>query len=113
LNLVILLNLLIGILANTYNNLEGSMKAMYFSEIIKIKEQIKFDETYSGLVNTFAPMNVFVLFVIPCLVFSKSPKKMNQFILHLEFIPVLMFATFMHIGYSLALHPVVYSKCLA
>lgn len=69
---VILLNFIIAILSNTYNQLQNVSNALYYKEIIKMRNIFEFDKYYSCLISYFIPFNVFLIPFMPFVMYFKS-----------------------------------------
>ena len=112
-NAIILLNLLIAILTNTYSLLENKKLAWYINEILKLRSTLEYDEYCSSLVSAFAPWNIFAVFFIIPIVFKKNSQKFNTVLFHIEYIPLLVLLFILYLVLNLILLPFAYLKgCL-
>jgi len=68
-SVVVLLNFVIAILSNTYEQISQKSDAVYLKQLIVIKQQIEHEDTLSAMVSSFPPFN---LLTIPLIPFLKS-----------------------------------------
>jgi hypothetical protein len=64
-NGVVLLNLIIAILANTFNIFEPKSLALYYDGIIEAIPMYKYNKTYSALNCAFPPFNCLMVPFLP------------------------------------------------
>lgn len=109
---ILILNLIIAILSNTYNMFDTKSTGLYLSKILNARDDMTFDENYGAFLLAMTPMNVVVLPFVPIALFSKPSTKMNTFITILQYsvFIVIIYAVFM-IG-SVILIPFAYLKTL-
>lgn len=108
---IVLLNFIIAILANTYNKLIGVSKALYFNEIIKIRNVLECDKYYSSLVSLPIPLNAALIPAYPFIIFCKS-KRLNNLMLHISYLPVMVLGTLCFCLLSIVLWPISYLALL-
>lgn len=108
---VVLLNFIIAILSNTYSKLKDLSKALYYNEVLKVRNIFEYDKHYSSMVSLFIPLNIILLPVIPFVIIMKS-KKLNTFLLHIAFLPVMFIGTLIFIVTSIVLYPISYFALL-
>lgn len=107
-NLIILLNLLIAILSDTYNIFKAKSTELYLYQIAKLKGTNSMDdERYSALIAGQVPFNLLVIPFVPFLIFFKS-KRLNTFVLHILYLPIGILCFLEFICISTLLIPVAY-----
>lgn len=55
---LLLLNLIIAILANTYNLFDLRSNGLYLSKILNTRGELLYDENYGGFLASVPPLNV-------------------------------------------------------
>jgi hypothetical protein len=71
-NLLLLLNLLIALMQDTYGEMSGIKMSLYYKNIIYAMPHYKYDPTYACLIAICPPFNVLVLIFVPFFVLSKD-----------------------------------------
>ena len=110
LNNILLINLLIAILSNTYSQLEDSKLVLYILEILKLRSELEYDEKCSALVSTFPPLNIVSSMFIPGVLVSKNSKYLNEILFHIEYIPIMILLLILYIILNILLIPLAYIK---
>jgi hypothetical protein len=62
---MLLLNLIIAILANTYSMFDLRAIGLYLSKILNTRGELLFDENYGGFLAALPPFNIIVIPAIP------------------------------------------------
>jgi hypothetical protein len=62
---ILILNLIIAILSNTYNMFDTKSIGLYLSKILQARDDMEFDENYGALLLCMAPLNFIVLPFVP------------------------------------------------
>jgi hypothetical protein len=103
-NLVLLLNLLIALLSSTYAFFESKTKSLFLGVVLENGPFQRNDKDYGALITTYSPINVIIgipaLFI---LLITPKKRKVNNFLQHLEFIPLFIIYFSVYIGVNLAL----------
>ena len=108
---IMLLNFLIAIFSETYNNLTNRKRGLYMEEVINLRKKYEFHPNYSSIVYSLVPFNWFLLPVIPFIASCKS-FKVNNFILHIEYLPVAMFGIITYVIFEvLVIFPTYLLTC--
>jgi len=105
-----LLNLFIAVIIATYNNIEKKSKILYLTETIKLRPIYKYDKRHSYYVSAAFPFTVILISVLPFMLFGEQMPDINNVMLHLEYLPFMMFVVFLFVVISLILLPFVYLK---
>ena len=65
---ILLMNLIIAILANTYSNFESGSTGLYLSKILSTRDEVEYDENYGAFLSAMPPINVLQLpFIVPAM----------------------------------------------
>ena len=55
---ILLMNLIIAILANTYSNYESGSTGLYLSKILSTRDEIEYDDNYGAFLSAMPPINL-------------------------------------------------------
>lgn len=80
---ILLMNLLIAILSNTYQLFDTKSSGLYLSKILNSRDELMFDENYGAFLLTITPLNCLMLPFIPYAVVVKPSKEFNRFLMAL------------------------------
>lgn len=109
---ILILNLIIAILSNTYNVFDPKSNGLYLSKILSTRDELLYDENYGAFLSSMTPLNVTVLPFVPYGIIGKPNPKYNNFVMALQYI-LLMFLLFIgFIVISLLMLPIAYLKTL-
>ena len=75
---ILILNLIIAILSNTYNMFDTKSAGLYLSKILNSRDEMSFNENYGAFLLCMIPLNMVNLPFIPYALFKKPSKKMNS-----------------------------------
>ena len=109
-NNILILNLLIAILSSTYALLESKKLVLYINEILSLRSTLEYDKNWSSIVSTFSPFNLVSAMFCPFILIARNPKKLNNILFHLEYIPLLWLITPAYLALNLVLIPFGYIK---
>ena len=109
-NNILILNLLIAILSSTYALLEDKKLVLYINEILSLRSTLEYDKNCSSIVSTFPPFNLIALMFCPFIVFINKPKKLNNILFHIEYIPFILLIFPFYLALNLILIPFGYLK---
>ena len=110
---ILLLNLLVAILTSVYSRFEDKKFVLYIFEIMKLRSTMNYDKRASGLVSTCPPWNVLPLVLSPLYFTKMNESKLNNFVLHVCYVPVLVVATVVFVAFNLVMIPFAYIKGVA
>lgn len=54
---IMLLNLIIAILANTYNIFDTKSNGLYLSKILSTRDELTYDDSYGAFLSAMPPIN--------------------------------------------------------
>ena len=84
---LLLLNLVIAILANTYNMYDTKSNGLYLSKILSKRDELIYDENYGAFLTSIPPINAVVLPFLPIGMFartgSQTLRKSNEVLMQL------------------------------
>jgi hypothetical protein len=99
---VLILNLVIAILSNTYNKNDPKSKGLYLSKILSTRDELLYDEKYGSFLSSLTPFNIFTLPFVPLVLRNPSVRlnrinMMTQYVLFmlLIFIGFICISTFL------------------
>jgi len=76
--MLLLLNLLIAIMSETYIRLSKLKSGLLHMKIINVMPVYKYEKTYSCLISAPAPLNVLSFLVLPYFMFNKNVKRNKE-----------------------------------
>ena len=109
---VVLIDLLIAIFEETYYGIEDQAKAICLSYTISLRPVYKYDKRYSYYVSAQFPFTVVLVSVLPFVMFYNQPEIVNQFMLHIEYLPFMLSCFFVFFTLNLILLPFTFMKVL-
>jgi len=62
---ILILNMIIAILSNTYNMFDSKASGLYLSKILNARDDMTYDKNYGAFLLVMAPMNIIVLPFVP------------------------------------------------
>lgn len=110
---ILILNLIIAILSNTYNMFDTKSKGLFLSKILNSRDEMAYDENYGAILLTMTPLNIVTLPFVPYAMFKKPSKEMNRYltILQYSFYIIVIYAIFL-VG-SIVMTPIAYLKSIS
>jgi len=55
---ILLMNLVIAILANTYSEFESGSTGLYLSKILSTRDEVEYDQNYGAFLSAMPPINI-------------------------------------------------------
>ena len=104
-NLVLLLNLLIAILSSTYHELQHRSKALYYNELAKLNSSLQWYAQYGSVISSIPVVDLCLIPFIPFLMKSRSPKRLNDILYMVEYLPIMALAMIIFIVIEIILTP--------
>ena len=72
---ILILNLIIAILSNTYNLFDKQKSGLFLSKILSTRDELEYDDHYSAFISGMSPFNfVLIPFFPAALIMKKNPK---------------------------------------
>jgi hypothetical protein len=90
-NMILVLNLIIAILADTYSTFQEHRLGLYYDQVLSRIPVYKNDNRYGVLITTVPPFNILCLFVIPIFYAIKNEDtiaKINQKLQVVGYLPI-------------------------
>lgn len=78
---ILILNLIIAILANTYNMFDHRSKGLYLSKILNARDELQFNLHYGSMLLTMTPLNIVVIPFVPYALFFQPSAKLNNLLM--------------------------------
>lgn len=110
---ILILNLIIAILSNTYNMFESKATGLYLSKILMARDEMTFDENYGAFLLAMTPLNVVVLPFLPYGIFSKPSPNANIFLTILQYAVLIVVIYLVFLAGSIIFMPFAYLKSCA
>lgn len=102
LNLVLLINLVIAILFETFERFDAQKLGLYYDGVIEVIPAYKYKKCYGALIAACPPFNLLVLPFLPFFIMTKQKSKVrrvNNLLVKIIFFPFsLIYATFFSLG---------------
>jgi len=110
---ILILNLIIAILSNTYNQFDTKSTGLYLSKILNARDEMTFDDHYGAILLSMTPLNVAVMPFVPYALFKKPHPILNQLMMIIQWaVFILIIYAIFFIG-SLLMLPFAYLKSLS
>ena len=117
---ILLLNLIIAILANTYSVFDSRSNGLYLSKVLSTRDELNYDECYGAFLSSMPPINAVQLPFLPMGLLMRygdeNLKKINRLVMQVQYFIFMQLPFSMFLGVSLALIPFawligIYDKC--
>ena len=99
---VLLVNLIIAILSNVYENMANLVDATHRAELIQYFRKYKWDENYGYLIFLYSPFSLIIPFFLPLKLCIKNKKKFNMIVTKcvyiIFFFPIIMIIFMLYTG---------------
>jgi len=109
---ILLINLIIAILANTYNIFDERSKGLYLSKILSTRDELGYDEFLGAFLTSIPPINAIQIPFIPICVFLRygDPMlaKVNETLMKIQYCLFMIIFFFAFVAVSLVLLPFAY-----
>jgi hypothetical protein len=110
---ILILNLIIAILSNTYNMFDSKATGLYLSKILIARDEMTFDENYGAFLLAMTPLNVIILPFVPYGILAKPSPQMNIFMTILQYAVFIVIIYMMFLIGSVLFLPFAYIKSCA
>jgi hypothetical protein len=114
-NGLILLNLVVAIMSDTYARLMEVKNGIYFQGVIQAMPVYKSDKKYGAIISLIPPFNIFIVPLLPYYIASTTPETLkffNRIILKIFYFPVILFISVVFTVINVALTPFAYLYAL-
>ena len=115
-NGIMLLNLIIAIMSNTYEELKNNSFGLYYDGIIEAMPVFKNDRRYGALIATVPPFNLLVVFFMPFFIACQDEKLLeyvNDFLQKIFFFPIAILGMIAITVFNLVMLPFAFLYALA
>lgn len=110
-NVILLMNLLIGQLAFAYSKYNKQRNVLMLLYTLSVRDVSEADEKYSSVVSVPFPLSVLNLLFGSIVLGAKSPL-LNLILLHFYFVPVMLVCLIIFVVYQVLILPFCYIKLL-
>ena len=109
---VLVLNLMIAILSNTYQLFDKKSTGLFLSKILTSRDEMAFDENYGAFLLTMTPVNCIVLPFVPYAIMTKPSVQLNRIIMVLQYSVFIVICYIVFAVGSVCMIPFAYLKCV-
>jgi hypothetical protein len=114
-NLILLLNLVIAILTDTYIRFSKVKLGLYYDGVVDAISSLKYDKRYGAMVTAIPPFNVFMFLLTPIFLMVKNPrrlKKINHTLTLITYLPLAFILIIVFIAGNTLMMPFAYLYAL-
>lgn len=90
-NLILLLNLVIAILTETYIRFSKVQLGLYYDGVVDAISNLKYDKRYGAMITAIPPFNLLTFITTPIFMLTKNPrrlKKINHTLTLISYLPI-------------------------
>lgn len=109
---ILILNLIIAILSNTYNMFDTKSAGLYLSKILNSRDEMAFNENYGAFLLCMIPLNMVNLPFVPYALLRKPSVKMNSNLTILQYSFLILVIYIMFLVGSIIMTPFAFVKSL-
>ena len=106
---ILLMNLMLAILANTYNIFETKSNGLYLSKILSTRDELTYDYSYGAFLSAMPPLNIIQFGFIPMSLYLRygSPMlvKLNRVVMRTQYTLFMLLPFTLFVVVSLILIP--------
>lgn len=110
--IIIITNFLIAIFASRYDIFLKNEKSIMMQEALYLRPVMEANETHSSLISGAFPLHGLNWITPPFMFLPRTPRRANEIILHIFFLPIAIVVTVLFIAYNLVIWPVTYLKLI-
>lgn len=107
---ILILNLIIAILSNTYNMFDTKSTGLYLSKILNARDEMTYDENYGAFLLTMTPLNFVILPFVPYGVMKKPSPQMNMGVMILQYSVLIIIICIAFLACSVLMLPFAYVR---
>lgn len=115
-NLILLLNLVIAILTETYIRFSKVKLGLYYDGVVDAISALKYDKMYGAMITAVPPFNVLMFLVTPLFLMTKNPrrlKKINHTLTLITYFPIACILVVIFAIINICLMPFAYIFAIA
>lgn len=105
---IMVLNLIISILANTYRMFDTKSSGLYLSKILNARGEMSFDENYGAFMLDVAPVNIIIFPFVPYAIMKKPTPRFNNMLTVVQYASYIVVVYMVFLILSLAILPFAY-----
>lgn len=109
---ILILNLIIAILSNTYNIFDPKSNGLYLSKILSTRDELQHDENYSAFITALSPLNIIMLPFVPIFALFKPNPRLNTIVMKSQYLLLMLILFIAFNVISLILLPFAFLKSL-
>ena len=113
-NLVLLLNMVIAMMADTYTQMDEVKRGVYNYQILSVLPQLKINKTFGGLIAFVPPFNMIAFMFLPVyVVLRNQPKRLesvSKVLMMVNYVILLMVLSVIYVALNLLMLPLAYIK---
>lgn len=109
---IVVINLIIAILVNTFSTFDSKSNGLYLSKVLNTRDEMAYDKLYGAFLSGIPPFNVIQLLFIPICLFlrpnSELSIKLNQYLMRIQYFVLMLMLFFIFAVISAVLIPLAY-----
>lgn len=109
---IIVLNLIIAILANTYNIFDSKSNGLYLSKILMSRDEMIYDENYGSFLSAMPPLNFVQIPALPLAIFMRQKHPLvitvNRIVMQVQYVMFMSIFFMLFIIGCAVLTPIAY-----
>jgi hypothetical protein len=110
---ILILNLIIAILSNTYNIFDPKSNGLFLSKILQTRDEMQYDPKYGAFMSQLTPLNIVFFPFLPLAIIDKFYTELvNKIALNIQYILLMMVVFTQFIIVSALLSPFAFLKSL-
>ena len=109
---ILILNLIIAILSNTYNMFDTKSAGLFLSKILNSRDEMAYNENYGAFLLCMIPLNLVNLPFVPYAIFRKPSAQMNSKLTIFQYSFMILVIYIMFLAGSIVMTPFAFIKSL-
>lgn len=109
---LLILNLIIAILSNTYNIFDPKSNGLFLSKILASRDELEYDDAYGAYLASLTPLNFVTFPFVPFAIFMPASPRLNNFVMKLQYILLMTIMFILFISVSILIMPFAFLKSL-
>jgi hypothetical protein len=105
---ILILNLIIAILSNTYNLFSGKSAGLYLSKILSQRDSSSYDENFGTFLSALTPLNFVLIPFVPYGMWTQDNPVFNTRIMKLQYVVFMLIMFSLFVVVSLVLLPTAF-----
>lgn len=109
---ILILNLIIAILSNTYAMFDSKSIGLYLSKILNSRDEFDYDKNYGAFLLSMTPLNIVVLPAVPFALFCQPSELLNKSLIMLQYCMYIVVIYAIFLFGSLILFPFAFLRAV-